>query len=148
MARAKRTLPTTSQGAAYRIVRASQARLRAAYAAATAATALNPPVVTTAARGGGQRAAAPGAAAQGGGQRAASGAAARGGGHDRCHILCQYGPPSRRRRCCLSCLCCSCWCPRCPISNAFSALSQATRNQQLLFWANRCATPSRRFCRL
>ena len=55
MARTKCTLPTTSQGAAYRIIHASQARLRATSAAATA---LNPPIVTTAARGGGQRAAA------------------------------------------------------------------------------------------
>jgi len=61
IARTKRTLPTNSPGAAYRIIRASQVHLHAtAAAAATAAatTTLNTPVVTTTTRGGGQRAAA------------------------------------------------------------------------------------------
>jgi len=62
MARSKRPLPTT-RGLAYRIVRASHARLadtEAAAAAATATSVLNSPVVTRATTrgGGGQRAAA------------------------------------------------------------------------------------------
>jgi hypothetical protein len=49
MARFKRPLPTNNRGAAYRIIRASQAAATAT--AAAAATALDPPVVMRATRG-------------------------------------------------------------------------------------------------